>query len=482
MPNSWSSSRLDLLISFDTAGGRRSGLESALRAAIRQGRLPAGTLLPSTRGLAQELGLSRGTVSAAYAQLVEEGHLATRPGAGTRVAEAPRRAQVPASCPAPAPATPRHDLRPGLPDVSAFPARAWLAATRRVLNPARPEVFGAGDPQGRIELRNALADYLGRTRGVITTPDRIVVTSGYYQGLGLLSGVLSASGTRTAAVEDPGHNLFREVVRRAGLTTLALPVDDHGACVDALTPGTGAVFLTPSHQYPTGVPLDPSRRRTLCAWARSTGGLIVEDDYDGEYRYDRKPVGALQGIAPDQVVYCGTASKTLGPALRLAWMVLPHHLVQPVMRAKQQADLYTETLGQLVLADLITTHAYDRHVRAARLRYRRRRELLLDRVAARPGLTAHGVPAGLHTLVTLPSDGPTEDQLLARCAHHGLALRGLTELHHDPADRPQGLLIGFAAPSERAYPAALGALFAALDSDGRGSAGSSPGVTEDVAS
>ncbi|MEV0117423.1 PLP-dependent aminotransferase family protein [Streptomyces sp. NPDC050844] len=467
MPNSWSSSRLDLLISLDAAGGRRSGLESALRAAIRQGRLPAGTLLPSTRGLAQELGLSRGTVSAAYAQLVEEGHLATRPGAGTKVAEAPQRPQAPASCPAPAPTTPRHDLRPGLPDVSAFPARAWLAATRRVLNHARPEVFGAGDPQGRIELRNALADYLGRTRGVITTPDRIVVTSGYYQGLGLLSGVLSASGTHTAAVEDPGHNLFREVVRRAGLTTLALPVDAHGACADVLTPGTGAVFLTPSHQYPTGVPLHPSRRRTLCAWASSTGGLIVEDDYDGEYRYDRQPVGALQGIAPDQVVYCGTASKTLGPALRLAWMVLPHHLVQPVMRAKQQADLYTETLGQLVLADLITTHAYDRHVRAARLRYRRRRELLLDRVAARPGLTAHGVPAGLHTLVTLPSDWPTEDQLLARCAHHGLALRGLTELHHDPADRPQGLLIGFAAPSERAYPAALDALFAALDPDGR---------------
>ncbi|WP_431046997.1 PLP-dependent aminotransferase family protein [Streptomyces sp. P1-3] len=469
MSNSWSSSRLDLHISLDAVGGRRSGLESALRAAIRQGRLPAGTLLPSTRGLAQELGLSRGTVSAAYGQLVEEGYLITRPGSGTTVAEAPQRAQAPAR-PAPAPTTPRHDLRPGLPDVSAFPTRAWLASTRRVLTRARPEVFGAGDPQGRIELRSALADYLGRTRGVITTPDRIVITSGYYQGLGLLSGVLAASGTRTAAVEDPGHNLFREVVQRAGLTTLALPVDAHGARAEVLTQHTGAVFLTPSHQYPTGVPLHPSRRQTLCVWARSTGGLIVEDDYDGEYRYDRQPVGALQGIAPDHVVYCGTASKTLSPALRLAWMVLPPHLVQPVMRAKQQADLYTETLGQLVLADLITTHAYDRHIRAARLRYRRRRELLLGRIAPIPGLTAHGVPAGLHTLITLSSDGPTEDQLLARCAHNGLALRGIAELHHDPADRPQGLLIGFAAPSERAYPAALDALFTALASDGRGGA------------
>ena len=187
MPKSWSGSGLDLYISLDAAGGRRTGLESALRAAIRQGRLPAGTLLPSTRGLAQELGLSRGTVSAAYGQLVEEGYLTARPGSGTHVAEASQRAQASAS-PVPAQATPRHDLRPGLPDVSAFPTRAWLAATRRVLARARPEVFGAGDPQGRVELRSALADYLGRTRGVITTPDRIVITSGYYQGLGLLSG------------------------------------------------------------------------------------------------------------------------------------------------------------------------------------------------------------------------------------------------------------------------------------------------------
>ncbi|OEJ42899.1 GntR family transcriptional regulator [Streptomyces agglomeratus] len=474
MPNHWASSRLDLHVDLDAAGGRRSGLECALRSAIRQGRLSAGTLLPSTRGLAKELGFSRGTVSAAYGQLVEEGYLTTRPGSGTTVAEAPQRPSAPAR-PAPtSPTIPRHDLRPGLPDVSAFPVRAWLASTRRVLTHARPEVFGAGDPQGRIELRSALADYLGRTRGVLTTPDRIVITSGYHQGLGLLSGVLTAGGISTAAVEDPGHNLLREVVRRAGLTTLALSVDAHGAHVDALTQGTGAVFLTPSHQYPTGVPLHPSRRQTLRAWARSTGGLIIEDDYDGEYRYDRQPVGALQGIAPDQVVYCGTASKTLGPALRLAWMVLPPHLVSPMVRAKREADLYTETLGQLVLADLIATHAYDRHTRAARLRYRRRRELLVNRAAAIPGLTAHGVPAGLHTLLTLPSDGPTEHQLLTRCAHHGVALRGLTELHHDPAHCPHGLLIGFAAPSEHAYPGALDALFTALASDGRGDAATGP--------
>ncbi|GGR02583.1 MocR-like pyridoxine biosynthesis transcription factor PdxR [Streptomyces netropsis] len=462
MPKDWSGSRLDLHLDIDATGGRRSGLEAALRAAVREGRLTAGTRLPSTRGLARELGLSRGTVSAAFGQLAEEGYLSTRPGSGTTVADVPPRAAHPVRPREPAPTAPRHDLRAGLPDISAFPTRAWLAATRRVLTRARPEVFGAGDPQGRIELRTALADHLGRTRGVVTTPDRVVITSGHYQSVGLLGGVLAANGTGVAAVEDPGHHLYREAVRRAGLTALPLPVDGRGARVDALPRDAGAVFLTPSHHYPTGVPLHPVRRQAVCAWARATGGLIVEDDYDGEFRYDRQPVGAVQGVAPDHVVYCGTASKTLGPALRLAWMALPPHLVGPVVRAKREADLYTETLGQLVLADLIATHAYDRHIRAARLRYRGRRELLLDRVAAIGGLTAHGVPAGLHALVTLPPDGPAEHRLLTDCARHGLALRGLSELHHDPEGRPQGLLIGFAAPSDRAYPQALDVLCGVL--------------------
>lgn len=331
-----------------------------------------------------------------------------------------------------------------------------------MLTRVRPEAFGAGDPQGRIELRTALADYLGRTRGVLTTPDRVVVTSGYYQSVGLLCEVLRSGGADRVAAEDPGHNVYRAVVQRSGLRTLALPVDAHGARVEQLTADVGAAFLTPAHQYPTGVPLHPRRRQTLCGWARATGGLIVEDDYDGEFRYDRQPVGALQGMAPGHVVYCGTASKTLGPALRLGWMVLPPDLVAPVVRAKQAADMYTETLGQLVLADLITTHAYDRQIRAARLRYRRRRELLLDRLAAHPALTVHGVPAGLHALVTLPAEDPAEERLMAGCARRGVAVRGLTELHHEPGGRPQGLLVGFAAPSERAYPAALDALSAAL--------------------
>jgi GntR family transcriptional regulator/MocR family aminotransferase len=461
MPKDWSGSRVDVHLALPAVGARRANLEHALREAIRDGRLAAGALLPSTRGLALELGLSRGTVTAAYGQLVEEGYLTVRPGSGTTVADPPPRPVITLPPTARTPA-PRHDLRPGSPDVSAFPMRAWLTATRRVLATAGPHVFGAGDPQGTPQLRHALADYLGRTRGVITSPDRIVITSGYYQGLNLLASVLTASGAATAAVEDPGHDLFRDIVRRSGLTIVPLPVDAQGARVDLLSDQIDTVFLTPAHQYPTGVPLHTQRRRTLSAWAHSTCGLIVEDDYDGEYRYDRQPVGAFQAMAPDSTVYCGTASKTLGPALRLAWMVLPPHLVAPVVEAKHRADLYTETLGQLVLADLIAGHAYDRHIRAARHRYRRRRELLVQRVHAIPGLTLHGVPAGLHALLTGDADWPAEPKLLAACENHGIALRGLADLHCEPDQnrpkKPPGLIVGFGAPTERAFPPAVEAL------------------------
>ncbi|MFG2292133.1 PLP-dependent aminotransferase family protein [Streptomyces sp. NPDC048603] len=452
---------LDLHLDPGAAGGRRLALESALREAVRSGRLAPATLLPSTRSLAAGLGLSRGTVTAAYDQLAEEGYLTVRPGSGTRVADVPAAARTPAA-PVPVPDPPRHDLRPGLPDTSAFPARAWLAATRRILASAGPGVFGPGDPRGRIELRTALAGYLGRTRGVLTTPDRVVVTSGFHQSVRLLAGVLRERGATAVAVEDPGHDHYRGALRRAGLATPALPVDGGGARVDALPPQAAAVMLTPSHHYPTGVPLAPDRRPLLGGWARTTGGLILEDDYDGEFRYDRRPVGALQGFTPGHTVYCGTASKTLGPGLRLAWMVLPPDLVAPVVAAKAEADLYTGALEQLVLADLIRTHAYDRHVRAARTAYGRRREQLLARLSAFPALTPHGVPAGLHTLVTLPDGGPGETALLDACTRRGIALRGLRELHHRPDAGPEGLLVGFAAASRHGYPRALDALCSVL--------------------
>ncbi|CCH31482.1 PLP-dependent aminotransferase family protein [Actinosynnema sp. NPDC047251] len=451
MPQDWSTERspdpgagVDLHLELDPATGRRAGLEHALRAAIRDGRLAPGARLPATRRLAVELGLARNTVAAAYDQLVAEGYLTARRGAGTQVA-ALTRPRTNAPTPGRDATAPRFDLRPGNPDVTAFPTADWLRSARRALTSAPAEAHGYSDPRGRIELRRALAGYLGRTRGVQADPAHIVITAGYVQGLSLLAGVLDGP----VAMEDPGLAFHREVVRRAGREVVPLPVDGDGA---HSLPDVAAAVVTPAHQYPTGVTLHPARRHALVAWARATGAVVVEDDYDGEYRYDRQPVGAVQGTAPDHVVYAGSVSKTLGPGVRLGWLVLPPRLVDPVADAKRHADHQTEALGQLTLADLITGHGYDRHIRASRLRYRRRRDLLVDCLREH---TAHGVSAGLHALV----HHPDEQAATAAAAEHGLAFGRLGDHHHqrDPA-APQGLIIGYGTPAEHAYRPALHAL------------------------
>ncbi|MFC5751185.1 PLP-dependent aminotransferase family protein [Actinomadura rugatobispora] len=474
MPKEWAGSGVDLHLDLDVSAGRRAGLERALRSAIRSGRLAPGAALPSTRALAVQLGVARGTVSAAYDQLAAEGYLTSRPGARTRVAQIRRPAAgrpgsaalaVPPALDGPD--APRHDLRPGRPDLTAFPAAAWLRSTRRVLTTAPPDAHALADPRGRPELRAALAGYLGRARGVDAAPERIVVTSGYTQALGLLARVLADAGTTAFAMEDPGHPYHRALVRRAGLEIVPLPADDLGARTQLLTGDAyahaGAVVLTPAHQYPAGATLHPSRRHAATAWARATGGTVVEDDYDGEFRYDRRPVGAAQGTAPEQVVYVGTASKTLGPGLRLGWAVLPERLVEPFTEAKYLADAHTQSLAQLVLADMIESHAYDRHVRAGRLRYRRRRDLLVERLRERaPHVRVHGVAAGLHALVTLPETGPDEAEVLRRARALGLAVQPLAEFWQRPGPNPQGLIVGYSTPPESAYPAAVDALCEAL--------------------
>jgi GntR family transcriptional regulator/MocR family aminotransferase len=447
---------LDLHVEAGVGGGRRAGLERALRDAVRDGRLAPGARLPATRRLADELGISRNTVKAAYDQLVAEGYLTARQGSGTQVASLPSGdAQAPGA--AVRARAPRFDLRPGSPDVGAFPAAAWLRALRRAIATAPSLAYDYGDPRGRMELRAALSGYLGRARGVIAPPERIVVTSGYVQGLALLTRVLEGA---EIAMEDPGLPFHRDVVRHNGGAVVPVPVDERGLCAGELG-DSRAVVVTPAHQYPTGVTLHPERRRALTDWARARGGLIVEDDYDGEFRYDRQPVGALQGMAPGQVVYLGTASKTLGPALRLGWMVLPPHLVDAVADAKLHSDHHTETIGQLALAELIGSHAYDRHVRACRLRYRRRRDQLLDRLGARRKV--RGIAAGLHALVEVGD----EAEVLARAEAAGLAVGRLGEHWHAPGGgpegRPQGLVVGYGTPRERAYPEALEVLGKVLD-------------------
>ena len=359
---------------------------------------------------------------------------------------------------------PVYDLRPGRPDVSAFPRAEWLRAVRRAVTSAPDEAFGFGDPRGRIELRTALAAYLARARGARVSPDTVVICSGAAHGLMLLGGILRARGTRSVAVESYGLHVHRNLLANTGLQTPAITLDERGARTELLGDelDVGAVLLTPAHQFPTGVALHPERRSTVIDWARSFGGLVLEDDYDGEFRFDRQPVGALQSLDPERVVYLGTTSKALAPALRLGWMVLPEHLVEDVERAKGHTDYMCGVIDQLTLADFLNSGAYDRHVRAMRLAYRRRRDQLADTLASSTA-TVHvtGLAAGLHAVVELPAD--TERSVLRAAAEHHLAIDGMSQYRH-PASAPRGdaLVVGYATPSSSAWAGALESLAAAL--------------------
>jgi GntR family transcriptional regulator/MocR family aminotransferase len=389
----------ELLIELRRERGRplRAQLEDGLRDAIRSGRLMAGAPLPSSRALARDLGVSRRLVVEGFAQLVAEGYLVTRRGAGTFVAETA--AAAPAPTPAPQPRPPRYDFFPGAPDLSAFPRAAWARAVRDVLRDTPDHVLNYGDPRGTPALRTALAGYLVRARGVVADPERIVITSGAAQALSLLSGVLVARGTPRIAVEDPSLPVHVEVLARRGADVVPVGVDEEGLRADALErTGAAAVVVTAAHQMPLGVALSVDRRAALLAW----GGLVVEDDYDAEFRYDRQPLAALQGLAPEQVAYLGSASKTLAPGLRLGWLVLPAGLVGEVAQEKALADMGSEVIGQLTFARLIESGAYDRHVRVLRRRHRSRRDAMVAAVERHlPGARVQGIAAGLHVNVLL---------------------------------------------------------------------------------
>ncbi|MFH8804428.1 PLP-dependent aminotransferase family protein [Streptomyces sp. NPDC017936] len=463
MPEHWATSGVDLHLEPSGPGLRR-GLTDALREAVRSGRLAPGTRLPSSRALAADLGVARNTVADAFADLVAEGWLTARQGSGTRVAERVAAPPAPSAGAAPRPREreqPAHDLLPGRPDLASFPRAEWLRAARRALTSAPYHALGYGDPRGRAELRTALAGYLARARGLRAGPDRVVVCAGISHGLGLLAAVLKARGVRTVAVESYGLRPHRELLEAAGLRTAPLPFDGLGTDPAGLA-DAGAVLLTPAHQFPMGVPLHRERRAAVLEWARRTGGLVLEDDYDGEFRYDRQPVGALQGLDPGHVVYLGTASKSLAPGLRLGWAVLPPGLLQEVADAKGGVDT-CGVLDQLTLAEFITSGAYDRHIRAARLRYRRRRDALVAALAQRaPSVRATGIAAGLHVLLRLPEG--TEPQTLRAAAWRGLAVDGLHRHRHPEAavERCDALVVGYATPPDHAWSAALDALCAVL--------------------
>ncbi len=356
---------------------------------------------------------------------------------------------------------PSYSLLPGSPDLGGFPRAAWLTAARRALTDAPNEAFGyATDGRGRVELRQALAGYLARARGVYADPDRIVLCAGFLHGLTLLAGVLRARRVREVAVEGYGLDFHRNLLVRAGLRTRPLGVDGEGACTGELTAAAGAVLLTPAHQFPTGAALTPARRAAAVDWARTTGGLILEDDYDGEFRYDRQPVGALQGLDPDRAVYLGTASKSLAPGLRMGWMVVPPGLLDEILAAKGPTDWASSALEQLTLAEFITSGAYDRHVRGMRLRYRRRRDELLAAVGDRVAVS--GIAAGLHAVLDLPAG--TERSVVQSAAWQDLALHGLSRFRHPEAELPprDALVVGYGTPPDRAWSPTLAALAAAL--------------------
>ncbi|QEU94249.1 PLP-dependent aminotransferase family protein [Streptomyces kanamyceticus] len=460
-------------LQLDTGDAPRGGiadwLARQIRGAIADGRLATGSRLPATRALADELRVSRGVVTEAYRRLTEDGHVAGRGRGGTVVLATPARTR-----PTPVPrrvvdgpssasdglftappddlgvfdairaAPARIDLSPGLPDLSAFPRAAWLRAERAVLAGLAPADFGYGDPRGAPALRGAVARWLSRNRGIVADPADVMIVNGTAQALRLLVDVLRAEGISQVAVEEPGSLGVRQHLRPLG--TPPVPVDAQGVRVDALrATGAPAVLLTPAHQFPTGAVLGGERRRELMDWARE-GGLVIEDDYDAEHRYDRPAVPALHALLPAHVCYAGSVSKLLAPALRLGWLLAPPAYRDALADAKRLVDLGNAALPQLVLAHLMESGDLERHLRLIRKHHRRRRDAMIQAIGTHlPGAKVHGAAAGLHLTITFDAsayDAP--DTALATAAlAHGVKVHPLswhTQLPHAP-----GLVLGYAA-------------------------------------
>jgi GntR family transcriptional regulator/MocR family aminotransferase len=454
---------LDLLLGVTRDGSRTLGaqIEDGMRRAIRDGTLRAGARVPSTRDLARQLGVSRRIAVEAYSQLAAEGYLSLRQGARPRVSDAAAVAGKAAPAVPALAAAARFDFRPSVPDVSAFPRAAWLRSLREAVAAITDADLDYGDTRGVVALRTALADYLGRVRGVVADVERVIVTSGYSQGLGIVSHALAAGGARRVAIEDPSNPVQRDIVARAGLETVGVAVDECGLDVDALArAGADAVVVTPAHHHPTGVLLSPERRGALVGWLRDRDAIAIEDDYDAEYRYDRAAVGALQGLDPERVVYAGSVSKTLAPALRLGWLVVPAALVDRVREEKVVADRGTARIEQLAFADFLERGELDRHLRRMRARYRARRDALVAALAdALPEAEILGIAAGLHVTVRLP-DGLDEEAIRAAAQRRRIEFETMSD--YGRGDGPVTLLLGYGRMPEPAIRAGVRELAAAI--------------------
>ncbi|MFF3849774.1 PLP-dependent aminotransferase family protein [Streptomyces sp. NPDC002328] len=501
---------LQLDIGQAPPGGRTAWLADRLRSAIADGRLPIGTRLPASRVLAEELHVTRGVVTEAYRRLAESGQIAGRGRLGTVVVAAPaarrdhrpdasrngsgpepetgpRPGPRPGPGPGPGPGPTVFDsgdregvvdvlrtmpcgidLSPGVPDLAAFPRTGWLRAERAVLADVTPADFGYGDPRGTPALRRAVVGWLARNRGIRAHPDEILVVAGVAQALALLAQTLRADGIRRTAVEDPGSLGARQQLEYCGQTTVPVPVDAGGLDVGALRASDArAVLLTPAHQFPTGVVLDGERRRDLLNWA-ADGGVVIEDDYDAEHRYDRPPVPALRSLMPEGVCYTGSVSKLLAPALRVGWLLVPRDRLDAVVTAKRYADLGNGILTQLVLARLMDSGELERHLRHVRRRHRRRRDAMLDAIKEHlPGARVHGAAAGLHLTVTFgdPSEGarghgPRDVDLAAAALDRGVKVHPLS--WHRIAPGPPGLVLGYAAGPAHEIETGIATIGAAL--------------------
>ncbi|MFB6847168.1 PLP-dependent aminotransferase family protein [Streptomyces sp. NPDC056373] len=426
----------ELLLPAASAPARTRGrsLQAALREAVRSGRLAPGTRLPSSRDLAADLGVSRGLVTEAYEQLTAEGYLRSGRGAGTWVGAAVRAARPRAHDLAPRSPGARADFVPGTPDLALFPRAAWAAAQRAVLAGLPHRELGYPDPRGLPGLRTALAELLARRRGVVADPERLVVVSGVAQATALLGFALHARGMRTVGVEDPGSPQHDALYAAAGVAAVPLPLDDEGVALEPLrASGVRAVVVTPAHQFPTGIACSARRRAELLDWARSVDGIVLEDDYDGDFRYDRAPVGALQGLDPDRVAYTGSVSKSLAPGLRLGWLLVPDSWTEEVVERKRTMDLGHPALDQAVFARFLERGDYDRQLRRCQRAYRERRDALVAALDAHfPGAEVSGIAAGLHVIVTLPGRYGPEERFLTRMAEAGVAVRPLSAYAHPP--------------------------------------------------
>ncbi|MGX2998487.1 MocR-like pyridoxine biosynthesis transcription factor PdxR [Streptomyces sp. JNUCC 64] len=410
------------------ARARGRALQSALREAVRGGRLAPGTRLPSSRDLAADLGVSRGLVTEAYEQLAAEGYLRSGRGSGTWVGDTARAARAPVRDRAPRPSGPGVDFLPGTPDLSLFPRAAWAAAYRSVLADAPHAALGYPDPAGLPRLRTALAGMLARRRGVVADPRRLVVCSGVAQALTLLGGVLRADGERAVGVEDPGTPAYGALFGATGLRAVPLPVDGEGVATGPLAAsGVRCVVTTPAHQFPLGIAYSAGRRAGLLEWARAVDGLVVEDDYDGDFRYDRSPVGALQGLDPEHVVYTGSVSKSLAPGLRLGWLLAPARWTEAIVERKRTMDLGNPSPDQETLARFVEGGGYDRQLRRCGRAYRERRDALVTAVREEfPGAEVTGISAGLHVIAALPRRYGPEEAFLARAEASSVAVRPLS--------------------------------------------------------